>query len=195
MRTARWSAVGKHSRAGGTNSKGMAGIAIAEGKRMVAIAEQAITGLTSMEESETVIYEQQPSVAKFAIARLLGPLYALAIPFGFIVGLLTFPIPIVLFFVNVLSRYVVSSQRVLIRHTLTRKVYAEVKLTEVADARLSRRAGQEFYRAADIELVGSNGNVLLCLPAVPNPESFRRRVLEARDALVKVRRCLAGAGG
>ncbi|HID22960.1 MAG TPA: hypothetical protein EYP14_11250, partial [Planctomycetaceae bacterium] len=137
------------------------------------------------------IYEAQPSVARFGIARALGPLYALPIPLGFIVGLFTFPIPIVLFFLNVLRRYVLTSQRVLIRHTLTRQVLAEVNLTEIGEARLVRRAGQEFYRAADIELVGSNGNLLLCLPAVPNPEPFRRRILEARDAIVKVRQCLA----
>ena len=157
---------------------------------MAAIADQAITGLTPMDMAESVIYEVQPSVARFALARLLGPLYALPIPLGLIVGVLTAPLPLVLFFINVLRRYVVTSQRVLIQHTLTRDVLQSVKLAEVAQIRVTWQPGQQFYRAADLQLYDSGGSLILRLPGVPNPEAFRRRLAEAREALVQVHACL-----
>lgn len=161
---------------------------------MTALSEQPITGLTPPGAGEALIMEVQPSIARFAVARTLAPLYALRFPLGLLFGLLTLPVPLILFGVNVFRRYAVTAQRVLVRGTLSGRLEAEVALSEIEEVRLVQQRGQGYYRAADLELV-SAGRVRLRLDGVPNAESFRRRIVEARQTMAQLRPLLSRQSG
>ncbi len=89
-------------------------------------------------------------------------------------------------------QYTVTSKRVLVQKSLTRKLLAEVALENIAEVAVaSYQDGQEFYQAADVVLQSASGEELMRLEAVTRPGVFRQNILESRDALVQVQDALA----
>ena len=67
----------------------------------------------------------------------------------------------------------------------------QVDLLEIDEVVITAQHGHEFYRCADIELIGQDGSTLLTLAAVPRAEVFRTTILKARDAAMQVKESLA----
>ena len=89
-------------------------------------------------------------------------------------------------------RYTVTSKRVLIQGSLSRKLFEEVPLESIAEVAVAPyQDGQEFYQSADVVLLGDSGQELLRMEAVTRPGVFRKNILESRDALVLVQEALA----
>ena len=161
---------------------------------MSQISKEAIAGVWPSDFGEAHITQTFPSISASALGRLLGSLYSLRFPIGFLIHIATLPVPIMLaiamFLFSGFRRYQLTSTRVRIRRGFRDKQGLEVALCELEDVRLVVRPGQAFYRAADLELI-SRGQVALTLPGVWSAEAFRQNILEAWHALVQVRECLS----
>ena len=159
---------------------------------------QAIAGVSAGVENRLMII--YPSVSCTALGRLLGWLYN-SIPLkinGLMISHLLFPLPtspIVLMIYLCLKmfgkRYVLTNRAVKITSSLGRRLYTEVPLPAIADIEIEQSLGQRFYRAADLVLYDSAGEVLARLDAVPRAEIFRKIILEARDAQAQTATALA----
>jgi hypothetical protein len=166
---------------------------------MCKISNEAVAGVWPVDLGEAAITEVWPSISATRLGQALGKPYALPFPLGLLFGILTLPLVLGLFAYTRTWRYTLTTTRVRVRAGPKGKDKAEAKLSEIEQVRIIQRPGQAFYRAADLELVGGD-RVLLHLPGVPNPEPFRRNILQARDALVLVATCrqaqesLAAAG-
>jgi hypothetical protein len=157
------------------------------------ISKEAVAGVWPVEFGEAHILQTFPSIAASGLGKFLGGIYGLAFPIGFLIHIVTLPVPILLavtmFLTSRMRRYEVTSLRVRIRRGVSKGDGPEVKLDELEDVRLVVRPGQAFYRAADLELI-VRGQVALTLDGVPSPEAFQQNILEARTALVQVRDCM-----
>jgi hypothetical protein len=145
--------------------------------------KQAVTGLVPPQQGEALIREVWPSVASHpgvaGLGRALTRTYVLA-PLAW---LLMAPF----YFLKVLPflarRYTLTNRRLMVRRGLKPHPTHEVPLADIDEVQVRRDANSDFYRAANLDVL-SKGKVVLTLPGVPEPESFRLCVLNACNAWV-----------
>jgi hypothetical protein len=82
-----------------------------------------------------------------------------------------------------MRRYTLTNRRLMIRAGWAGKPAQEVALAQIDDVRLVSDSNTEFFRAANLEIIG-NGQTLMTLRGVPDPESFRQAIFAARNAWV-----------
>src|SRR5262245_34638131 len=156
---------------------------------MPQISKEAVAGVWPIELGEAYITQTFPSISSTAFGRLLGTIYGLPFPIGFIIHIVTLPLPVLtalgMYVFTGFRRYQLTSLRVRVRRGIRGTDEAEVKLENLDDVRIVVRPGQTFYRAGDLELV-SRGQVALTLAGVPVVETFRHNILDARAAFVQV---------
>jgi hypothetical protein len=151
---------------------------------MIEMRQQAVTGLVPPQQGEALIRQTWPSVQRFTGPASLGRLlmsHAWLRPLAPLSWLLMAP----LYFVKILPgfarRYALTNRRLMIQSGLKQVPTHEVALHDIDDVRLKTDANSEFYRAATLEVL-SRGQVVLTLPGVPDPESFRHTILNASKA-------------
>jgi Bacterial PH domain len=156
---------------------------------MSQISKEAVAGVWPIELGEAFITQTFPSISSTAFGRLLGRVYGLPFPVGFLIHIGTVLLPVLtalgMYVFTRFRRYRLTSLRVYVRRGIRGKDEVEVKLENLDDVRIVVRPGQEFYRAGDLELV-SRGEVALTLVGVPTAETFQHNILEARAAFVQV---------
>ncbi len=139
---------------------------------------QVVTGIVPPQLGEALIRESFPSVAAFVPVATAGRILICSIigaPLGWFLMLPVYFLKILPFFAR---RYTVTNRRVMIRRGLKPLPSAEVSLAQIDEVRIVRDANSHFFRAGTLEMV-SSGKVVLTLPAVPEPESFRIAILSA----------------
>ncbi len=149
--------------------------------------QQVIAGVVPPELYEARIREAWPSVARSpgmaSLGRVLtrtivlAPLAWLVMSLGYFGKLAPF----------LARRYTLTNRRLMIRHGLKGKPGQEVPLGAIDEVRVKTDANSDFFRAADLEIV-SNGQVVLTLRGVPEPEGFRHAILNACNAWVPGRK-------
>jgi hypothetical protein len=80
-------------------------------------------------------------------------------------------------------RYTLTNRRLMIQKGWKRLAAQEIALAEIDDVRLPPESYDRFYRTANLEIV-SKGQVVMVLPGVPNPESFKHAIVDAYKAWV-----------
>jgi hypothetical protein len=152
---------------------------------------QAVTGVVPPQLAEAMIREVWPAVTSVPAAAKLGEKLIRSIILAPLGWLLLSPI----YFRKVLPllacRYTVTNRRVMVRRGLKPKPTSEVALSEIDDVRIVPESVNAFYRTATLEII-DRGKMVLQLVAVPEPESFRRAILEARNAWGSKRTPAAG---
>jgi hypothetical protein len=156
---------------------------------MVSQKPQAISGVSASSEVESMtVY---PSVASTPIGKMLGQLLD-SIPmtvcgiklshllFGLPVGLATVPGFFQLRLFG--ERYTLTNRSVQRWKALGNSLIKQVPLTDIARVEIQQQPGQAFYTAADVYLVGRDGDTLLLLEGVSRADIFRETILKARDA-------------
>ena len=147
---------------------------------MVDVRQQAVTGVIPPQVAEARIREAWPSVAASGTAGLgraltgtivLAPVAWLLMSLAYFGKLLPF----------LARRYTLTNRRLMIRTGWAGTAAKEVALADIDDVRLVTDDNSEFFRAATLEIV-SNGQVALTLPGVPEADSFRVAILNARNA-------------
>lgn len=88
-------------------------------------------------------------------------------------------------------RYVLTNTRIKVQSALGDQLIGDTPLESIGEIAMAVRAGQDFYKAADLVLVDEAGEELLRLEGVANPATFRQNILKARDARVQVESSLA----
>jgi len=78
-------------------------------------------------------------------------------------------------------RYSLTDRRVAILRGWKGSVSKFVALADIDDVRLDTNSVDQFFRSADLEII-VGGRVELLLKAVPDAESFRHAILDARNA-------------
>ncbi len=146
--------------------------------------KQAITGLVPPLVAESQIRTVWPAVTDASAAganlgRVLIKTKLLA-PLGWFV---LAP----LYFKKILpflaKRYTLTNRRLTIQRGLKPKPRQQVLLEDIDNVRLVESSFSSFYRSATLEVI-SNGQVVLTLGGVPDPETFRRSIMNAVMAWV-----------
>jgi hypothetical protein len=149
---------------------------------------------------ENIVRIEYPSVGSTGLGKALGRLYdslpmkVCGVKLSHILFTLpTSPLGIALYgWLKTLGRrYVLTDKSVQIRPMLFQGVRAQVPLADVAEVAVEQLPGQEFYKAADINLLAADGRSLLRLEGVVRAEVIRQSILEARDAQAQVAASLA----
>jgi hypothetical protein len=139
--------------------------------------------VTPPEVAEAKIREVWPSVASAPALAGLGRKLTRTI----VLAPLAWLLMSVLYFGKLLPfrarRYAVTNRRVLIRKGLKGTPGPDVALADIDDVKVVPDANSDFFRAGTLVLV-SQGKDVLTLPGVPEPESFRHAILNARAAWV-----------
>jgi hypothetical protein len=145
--------------------------------------KQIFAGLTPPQVEEALIRQVWPSVAASPGLASLGSAFMnsrILAPLGW---LLLAP----LYFIKVLPglgrRYAVTNRRVMVQRGVSRKPAQQVALADIDEVRIVTNSNSKFYRTGTLEII-SKGAVVLTLPGVPNPESFRHAILNASKAWV-----------
>jgi hypothetical protein len=150
----------------------------------------AISGVSSG-KSSTLIMTVYPSIAAELPGRLLG-LWLDCIPLkvgGIKLSHLLFGLPAALvalpgyFKLKLLGEvYAVTNRSIQKRTSLGNRLIREVPLADIDQVVIRQLAGQQFYPAAEIDLVNKAGDTLMTLSGVPRADVFRQTILEARDS-------------
>jgi hypothetical protein len=142
-----------------------------------------VTGVIPPQLAEARIRERWPSVARWPLFATVGRMLTRTIvlaPLAWVVMSLAYFAKLLPLFMR---RYTVTNQRVMIRRGWSGRPGAEVPLEKIDDVRVVADANSDFFRAATVEIL--NGpDVVLRLPGVPEPHSFRWAILNARNAWV-----------
>jgi len=142
-----------------------------------------VTGVIPPEIAEARIREAYPSVASVpalaGLGRMLTNTYVLAplawlLMSGFYFGKI---LPLLM------RRYMLTNKRLMIRKGWSGSPAAEVPLDKIDDVRIVSDANSDFFRAGTLEII-SGGQVAMTLPGVPEADSYRIAILNARNAWV-----------
>jgi hypothetical protein len=152
---------------------------------------QPIAGVVPAEIRETTVMTVWPSVAKYALGKSLGKLYAIRWPavyifrLGNLLALLFIPVSLVLFFLRVApgvgTRYRLTNRRIIVERGLTGKEDKAVDLDRFDNVEIDVLPGQAWYQAGD--LVFKLGNVeTFRLEGVSRPDAFRATCVKSQMA-------------
>src|SRR5262249_53828832 len=127
--------------------------------------------------------EVWPSVAAHPAVAGLGRALTRTIALAPLAWLLMAPF----YFLKVLPflarRYTLTNRRLMVRRGLKGKPSQEVALADIDEVRLQTDSNSTFFRAGTLEVL-SKGKVILTLPGVPEPDSFRHAIINAYKAWV-----------
>lgn len=155
---------------------------------MADIRDQAVTGLSAPSVNEAIIRDIWPSVAaNSAAASFARACYKTTIfaPVGWLaLAPLKFQklLAILPGLSGLATRYRLTNRRLCICKGLKPKVDREVSVDKIRDVRIVRDANSEFFLAGTLEILGDNGQVLITLPGVPEPESLQRSIVQTAAA-------------
>jgi hypothetical protein len=139
---------------------------------------QAVTGVTAPETGEAIIRQVWPSVARFPPVAGLGRILTRSIIGAPVAWLMMAPFYFVKILPGVATRYTLTNRRLMIQRGLMPKATKELELAAIQGVRVKRDGNSDFYRAGDLEILSQN-QVVLILPGVPEPESFRHAIVNA----------------
>jgi hypothetical protein len=142
-----------------------------------------VTGVVPPQLAECRIREIWPSVARMPLIAGLGR----ALTRTFVLAPLAWLVMSLAYFGKLLPlfmrRYMLTNQRLMIRNGWSGKPSAEVPLAKIDEVNVVADANSDFFRAGTLEIV-SGSVVVMTLPGVPEPHSFRWAILNARNAWV-----------
>jgi hypothetical protein len=142
---------------------------------------QAIAGVVPPELGEAMIRQVLPSVTVApGMATLCEKMMRTIVLAPFAWMILALP-----YFKKIMpgtaKRYTLTNRRLMVRTGWKMKPTQEVALADIDDVRVAEGSYSHFYRSGTLEVV-SKGQVALSLHGVPEPESFRRAVVNAKMA-------------
>jgi hypothetical protein len=150
---------------------------------MIDSRKQIVTGLVPPQIGEAKIREVWPSVTAHPAVARLGQMLTRTIIGAPLAWLLMAPFYFLKILPGLAKRYTLTNQRVMIRRGMKAQPTHEVALADIDGVRLQSDGNSSFFRAGDLEIV-SKGKVVLTLPGVPEPESFRHSIMQAVKAWV-----------
>ncbi len=155
----------------------------------VMVQQAPISGVSPT--NEAVVATVYPSMAAMGIGKKLGELYE-SIPtqfWGMKISNLIFcplliPVSLLLYFVMKVFgvRYTLTNRGIQTWKGLGNVKLSEVSLNDIASVEVYQAAGDLFYDAGDLYLIGKGGEHLEILRGIPSPHIFKGTIDEMRDA-------------
>jgi hypothetical protein len=152
------------------------------------VQNQAVTGVTPPQIGEAIIRDVWPSVAAHpGPAGLARACYRTSIlaPIGWLV-LAPFYFMKLLAVVPGLSgfatRYRLTNRRLMVCKGMRPVPEKQVPLDRIKDVKLVKDSNSDFFVAGNLEIIDVNGQTVLSLPGVMEPESLRHAILQAAAA-------------
>ena len=152
----------------------------------------AIAGVSP--SHDTTITTFWPSVAANPLGRIIGSICN-CIPIkinGIAISAILFALPLApLAALIYLLMKVFGTRYVLTRKSLSswsstgQQLYKSIPLTDIDDIRINEQGGQAFYRAADLEIMATDGAILMKLGGLSHPKTARQIILETRQAALE----------
>lgn len=149
----------------------------------------AIAGVSP--QKDAAITTVWPSISATFFGRLIGslcgcvPLKINGVPISCLLfGLPLAPLGALLYLGGKVAgpRYRLTRGTVQVWAALGNKLIKSVALSDIAEIRMTQQGGQEFFKAADMELISAEGGILLRMPGISYPEVFRQTIEETRQA-------------
>jgi len=135
----------------------------------------------SADDRGTRIREIWPSVKRVPFVANLGKLLNNTIvlaPLGWLVMAGVYFSKVLPF---VAVRYRLTDKRIMILRGWKGSISRQVPLADIDDVQLDPASIDQFFRSADLKIM-HGGNAVMTLVAVPDAESFRHAILDARNA-------------
>lgn len=158
----------------------------------------AISGVSG--GKPTLIMTVYPSIAGTDLGKILGRLYE-SMPTrvgGIKLSHLLFPLPTSIIAIQVYFHlkifgnvYALTNRSLQFRKSIGNRLIREVPLSDIGQVIVRQEPGQEFYPAADLDILNKAGDTIMTLPGVLRADVFRETILEARDARNQVAASLA----
>lgn len=144
----------------------------------------AIPGVMPPQLAEVPVRECRPTVMEGypGLARL-GQKLMQTLIFAPLAWLLLAPLFVRKFLPVVSRRYTLTNQAIKIQAGLVPRPIQTIRLEQIDDVRLDLASYNPFYRSGNLEIL-TGDQVSLLLKGVPNPQSFRRAILNATIAWV-----------
>jgi Bacterial PH domain len=152
------------------------------------IDAQAVTGVVPPQVQEAMIREVWATVTANHAASTLSRKLISTIVLAPIGWLLIAPVWAMRFlgFLPGLSfltvKYTLTNRRLMIRKGMKAHATQEIPLDQIQDIRFVSDGNTDFYVTATLEVINKDGKVAFEMPGLPEPESFRQAILQARDA-------------
>src|SRR5262249_13116624 len=149
---------------------------------------QIVTGVVPPREQEAMIREVWETVAANSAATSLARKFIKSIVLAPVGWLLIAPLwgKRLLGFLPGLSfrtvKFTLTNRRLMIRKGVKAHPTAEIPLNQIGEVRTLPDANTDFYDTATLEVLRKDGAVAFKMAGVPEPESFRQAILQARDA-------------
>jgi len=140
--------------------------------------KQAVTGLVPPQSGEALVRVAWPAVTAIPPVATLGRKFICSIVLAPLGWLLMLPFYFKKILPFIATRYALTNRRLMLQRGLKPKAVQEIPLADIEEVRVVSDGNSEFFRAATLEVL-SKGQVKLTLPGVPEPEAFRRAILNA----------------
>lgn len=154
---------------------------------------QAVAGLTPPQTGEALIREAWPTVfdASAGLASLGQKLIRSIVlaPLGW---LILAPLYFKKILPFIARRYTLTNRRIMIQRGLRPSPVKEVALADIDEVRLIPDSFDTFFDTGTLEVI-AKGQVALTLTGVPEPEGFRRAILNSCAAWVPGKGKIVGA--
>ncbi len=157
------------------------------------VLRQAVAGVTAPQTNEALIREAWPTVVASSAA---GAAWGKWLIRSMILAPLGWFLLAPLYFMKILPfiarRYTLTNRRIMIQRGLRPVPAQEVALADIEDVRLPEDSFDPFFESGTLEVI-AKGQVALKLTGVPEPEGFRRAILNACAAWVPGKGKIVGA--
>ena len=155
---------------------------------MALLAEPQSQAANSPFSGEAIIRDVWPSVAAYpgpaSLARACYRTIVLA-PIGwFVLAPIYFKklLAIMPGLSGLATRYRLTNRRLMICKGLRPIVEKEVPLNQIKDVKRITDANSDFFVAATLDVIDTNGQTIMSLPGVPEAESVQHAILQAAAA-------------
>ena len=144
---------------------------------------QAVTGLVPPQLDETTIRVTWPSVAASPAVAGLGKAMMRTILLAPLAWLMLAPFYFKKILPGLACRYTLTNRRLMIQKGWKRKPSHEIALAEIDDVRL-KPDSYDHSIGLPLWRLSPKGQVVMSLPGVTSPESFRHAIINAYKAWV-----------
>lgn len=145
---------------------------------------QVVGAVALVEVAEGRVREVWPSVASFPAIASVGQMLTRTIILAPLAWLIMSSVYFGKLMPFLMRRYTLTNRRLMIRKGWRGSVAQEVPLSAIDEIRVVVDSNNTFFRAADLQIIGDGGKVLMTLAGVPDPESFRQAILSTCQAWV-----------
>jgi|HubBroStandDraft_4_1064222.scaffolds.fasta_scaffold169486_2 PH (Pleckstrin Homology) domain-containing protein len=152
------------------------------------IDSQAVTGVTPPQQQEAMIREVWETTAANGPAMTMARKMIRSVILAPIGWLLLAPIwgKRFLGFLPGMSfltvKFTLTNRRLMIRKGMKAHETSEIPLNQIGEVHTRTDGNSDYYSTADLDIQRKDGSVAFTLKGVPEPESFRQAILQARDA-------------